>query len=180
VTVEPEWLAVGLAIVLATIAAAWRFAGLRGDISEKWGERIDVAKAGLSEHATEILREMEHEIADLLGTGEPFDPLDVVKDPAVLKTEATDFLKLMRLRDRAESRYRLLLRMGPIGLVASIIFALGIVGVFLNVSNVLVVQWMATLGGWLAIVAGGILVVVFASYAYLQNYLSTVDVESRS
>lgn len=166
-------------MVLATVPAAWRFAGLRADVAEKWGERIDVAKAGLSEHATETLREMEKEIADLLGTGEPFDPLDVVKDPAVLKSQAKAFLKLIRLRDRAESRYRLLLKIGPAGLVASIIFALGISGVFLNVSHILDVSWIATLGLWLAIAAAVTLVVDFATYAYLQHYLSTVDVESR-
>lgn len=177
--VKPEWLGIGIAILIPTVAAAWRFAGLRADMSEKWGDRIDLAKAGLSERALSVLRSMQREISDLLGIGEPFDPLDVIEDPAVLRAEAKNFLKLTRLRDRADSRYRLLLAVGPIGFVAAVAFGVGLVLVFLGLGEVIDDPWSAAGGRWLLLLAGLTLIVDVGTYAYLQHYLSAVDVESK-
>ncbi len=169
-----------VALLAPGVAALWKAASLRGDISEKWNNRVDVTFAGLSERAVQELFALRTEINDLLiGSADgDFDPLKVVVDPSKLSGHVSKFQKCIQVRSKLRKRFEHLLKLGPI--------AVGIVGVYLiGVATVAAYYtelyrhwWLGRAGIILSsadIVAG---MAVIADYAYLQHRLSSAEILS--
>lgn len=123
------------ALAIAGVAALWRAASLRGDMRKDWSSRVEDAEIGLADRATSELLAMQREIAGLMGSGSSLLPRLATVDPAQLATRIGDFQKTLSVASRLASDFRWLLRIGPLLIVASAAFLLGLGGLFADNSE---------------------------------------------
>ena len=96
-------------LFVAITGAIVRTTSLRGDLVQKWRDRVRLAEAGLSEHAATELRALQQSIHDLLGTGVSFIPAHVVADPGELLSSVKRIQQLIDARDGIQGSYNKLL-----------------------------------------------------------------------
>lgn len=169
----------GAALLAGLGAAAWKAAGMRGDINEKWATRVDVLQSGLSEGAIRELTGLRTRIEELLGR-DNFDPLSAIVDPAVLLQSVRKFEKILRIRRRVERHFEWLLRLGNILVVSLLSMILGVIVLALVFSNVLELSHQLTFG--IVCLAIGVVSCVgcFIMYWTLQNKLSGAEILAQS
>ncbi|MEY2424372.1 MAG: hypothetical protein QOI95_4439 [Acidimicrobiaceae bacterium] len=107
-TVDGGVVSIFVALALAAAGAAWKLASLRTTLLDEWSDRIDVARAKLSDKAIDELLTLQKQIGDLL-----LDSGRLTADPAQLSQSVERFRALIQARDRLTSRFRKLLRIGP-------------------------------------------------------------------
>lgn len=174
--VDSGILGVGVALLVAFAAACWRFASLRGSISERWGARIPIAGTGLEDRALQQLIGLRSNIDELLGSQTAFDPLTWLVDPTSLKAQVSKALRLLRARERLDKRYRWLLRSAPWLLVFGILSATATVPSFGTWSGLIDVPWLAR-AGWVALSVGAAGIILgFVAYSYLQHLLAGAEI----
>ena len=96
-------------LFVAITGAIVRTTSLRGDLVQKWRDRVRLAEAGLSERAATELRTLQQSIHDLLGTGVSFKPAHVVADPGDLLSSVKRIQQLIDARDGIQGSYNKLL-----------------------------------------------------------------------
>lgn len=96
-------------LFVAITGAIVRTTSLRGDLVQKWRDRVRVTEAGLSERAATELRTLQQSIHDLLGTGVSFKPAHVVADPGELLSSVKRIQELIDARDGIQGSYNKLL-----------------------------------------------------------------------
>lgn len=175
-----EVLSIGLVLLLAVLGAVWRMASLRGDTFDKWRQRVELAEVGLSERAVEELRRMQIEISLLLGTDGRFDPSRVVADPGDLLVGVLRLKSLIEIREQLRSRFRLLLRLGPIFLWTLLSMGVGILLTFTYYGDIASSPVLGNIGIALSAVSGVIVVICFGVYVYLQQSLSKAEIISEN
>jgi len=175
--VDSGWLALGVPLLLASIGAAWKFAGLRADMVEKWRTRVGIARAGLAEKTAVALRTLQRQTSLLLGTVE-FDPLAVTHDPADLRGSVGEVVRLLRHLDRLEPRFKTLLRLGPWLLGSVVAFGVGTVLLFGELGGVFNLGWPVAVGLCALVISGGSLAAGFVLYAVIHHRLSVAETES--
>ena len=165
-------------LLLANIGALWKTASLRGDIHNKWRQRVGLAEAGLSENAANELRSLFRQIEDLLSPGRDFDPLRVIANPGALVASATRFKRLIQKRDQLQRRFGLLLKLGPTLFFSFFSLALGLMLGFCYLLGILESQiaWWAAVG--VTVISLAVLIVGFALYVVLQSWLSEAEILS--
>jgi hypothetical protein len=175
-----EILGVAAALMIPAVVAGWKAASLRGDINEKWSERVAVAHAGLTTLAVEELLALQIEIGRLLGgSGGGFDPGQVTIDPEPLTSRSERFGALIRARDSVQARFVRHRRLGPYLLGACVLYILGLgasTAVFEDVVDSEVVKVVGLGAVTLAI---GIAVVVFILFAYYESRLASAEILSQ-
>ena len=155
-------------------------ASLRGDTFDKWRQRVELTEAGLSEQAAEELRHMQIEISRLLGTEAQFDPSRVVADPGDLLAGVLRLQHLIETRERLQSRFRLLLWLGPIFVGTLLTLAAGLALTFTYLGGIASNPLLGDVGIAVSVVSGVILVICFGVYIYLQQSLSRAEIFSAS
>jgi hypothetical protein len=173
-------LGISVTLLLAGVGALWKAATFRGDMYQKWKARVDVTIAGLSERAVTQLLTLQQKITDLLGgsrEGE-FDPLTVVVDPSELSEPVSQFQLIIAVRDRLESRFRRLLKLGRIFIAATGLYIIGLVATTVYVVEFTRNRWIGLVGG--AVFLVGVLGMVLAAIAfvYFQQRLSSAEILS--
>lgn len=119
-------IAPSLILLLAIIGGLWKFASFRGDIFEKWSSRTELAKAGLSVKAVEELRQIQRQIAELMGAEGQFDPTKVIAEPADLLSSVLYFKQLIDAREGTNRWLSYLLRLDKILITSLISLAIGV------------------------------------------------------
>lgn len=178
--IDVGWLSVGIVLLVAVAGAVWKFAALRSEVSQKWGERVLVDIAGLDEEATQALRQLRDDIDALLGDKEEFDPLHVLADPSKVKAQLVRFSKLTRARARVMTHFKWLLKLGPILLLSVIAFGIGAALGLGHVAGLWSSGDVAAFG-WVIMGIGGIATFMgVAAYSYLEYSLSSAETLARS
>ena len=173
-----EVLSLGLVLLLAVLAGVWRTASLRGDTFDKWRQRVELAEAGLSEIAAEELRHLQIEINFLLGAETQFSPSQVVADPGKLLASVLRLKRLIETRNRLQSRFTVLLWLGPFFFWTLLTLAVGLVLTFTHHGGVASNPFLGDVGTVICVVSGTIVVTCFGVYVYLQQFLSSAEIIS--
>ena len=153
---------------------------MRGDVFEKWRQRVQLAEAGLSEEAANQLRHMQSQIIRLLGKEAQFDPDRAVADPGDLLAGVLRFKRLIETRDRLQNRFQLLLQLGPVLFGALLLLAAGIVLMFIHYGGIASNPLLSLVGVAISAASGAIVVICFGFYVYLQQSLSGAEILSAS
>jgi hypothetical protein len=167
------------ALAIAGVAALWRAASLRGEISKEWVERLADAKVALEDRATTELLEMQAEITRIFGAGSGSPPRLATHDPGLLSAKAAAFQKTLAISSRLERDFRLLLSIGPLLTAASTAFLAGIAATYVDnsklaTSEILRLGGMAVGGAGIAL---GVLLVI--AYVVLNQRLSGAEIRGR-
>ncbi|MCW3047310.1 MAG: hypothetical protein JWO74_1594 [Solirubrobacterales bacterium] len=169
-------LGLAVACLLPALPAGWKAAGLRGDIFQKWAERVDVAHAGLTERAKDELLNLQAEIANALGgPGRSFSPAEVIADPVPLVDGAKRCADILRARDKLHARFRRHRRLGRLLLGVVAVYVLGWIVATLHYSDVVYPTWVGITGiavAGSAVFAG---VLVFIVYATCESQLARAE-----
>ena len=172
---DSDVLSLAVVLLLALGAALWRVASLRSDMREKWHQRVDIAYGGLADLAVSQLQELREGINDLIPARGRFDPRVVTVDPGQLVTNASQFGKTIRTRDRLRRRYSWLLRLGPYLLVVN-------AGLFLVVSGLAIsllglFEWSFIQSWGIPIICVGFVAEILglAMYVFLHHALSAAE-----
>lgn len=164
------------ALAIAGVAALWRSATLRHEISKEWDERVKDTKLALEDRATTELLEMQAEITRIFGAGAGSPPRLATQDPGLLGEKASAFQKTLAIKLHLDRDFRLLLKVGPLLIIASAAFLLGVAAVYIDNAE-LASSSALRVGG--EIVGGcgvvlGILLVV--GYVVLNQRLSGAEI----
>lgn len=163
---------------VAGVAALFRAATMRGDLSERWTTRVEVAEAGLAERATNEALMLQDEIAGLIGAGSSSPPLLATVDPNPLAHRAADFQKTLIVGNRLPAYFRWLLRLGPAAIVIASFFILSLAAVFLNNSELIESGLLRVGGIVLGITAVFFGLLLFAAFIFLNQKLSGAEIRS--
>jgi hypothetical protein len=167
------------ALAIAGIASLWRSATLRHEITKEWDERVRDTRLALEDRATTELLEMQGEITRIFGAGSGSPPRLATQDPGLLAEKASAFQKTLAISSKLDQNFRLLLRVGPLLIIASAAFLLGVAAVYIDNSD-LAPSSVLRLGG--EIVGGcgvalGILLVI--AYVVLNQRLSGAEIRGK-
>jgi hypothetical protein len=160
---------------VAGVGALYHAAGLRGNFSEKWSTRVDLAEAALAERATTEALRLQEEIAGLISTSPP--RLATV-DPSPLAKRAAEFQKTLIVGNRLPSYLRWLLRLCPIAIATAVAFLLAVIALFFNHDEIISSEILRIGGlvlGGLSLLSGAILL---GAYIYLDQALSGAEIRS--
>lgn len=151
---------------------------MRGDVNARWKRRVDFAVARIDELIVTELRMLRSEIDTFLPDPSDFDPALVVADPESLSKRAGHVVKLYRIRQHMEGDLARSRSVGPLLILALSILALG-AALLTAYFGELINESVVRIGG-LALVAVGVvlLVGITAVHAYLQNRLSSGEIEA--
>lgn len=175
-------IAAGAALWIPALISAWKAASMRADLNREWRQRVDLTLTGLSEKAAKVLVEVQGLIRDFVveGGSVTFDPIRVVREPAELREPMRRFLRVLRVRDKTEARYRRLLWVGPGLLLAALLYVVGVALAVLDISETVDKPAMGRAGVWIAAIGALGLAAGFVFYAYLQHRLSGAEILSQS
>ena len=170
-------LVLSVACFVPVLPAAWKAASLRGDIFNKWSERVDVAHAGLSERANAELLELQSQIAESVGGGSEgaFTPAEVWLDPDPFIGRANRCATLLRARDKLRRRFRRHRQLGPTLIPLIVVYVAGWLLATLYFTEVLAERWEKWLGFTLGGVAASGGLIVFGLYAYYESKLTAAE-----
>jgi hypothetical protein len=160
---------------VAGVAALYRAATMRGDLSEQWSTRVEVAEAGLADRATTEALKLQDEIADLIGS-EP--PRLATVDPAPLAHRAADFQKTLIIGNRLPMYFQWLLRLGPAAIGIAAAFLLALAAVFLDNAEIVMSELLRVGGIVLGIAAVVLGLILFAAFIFLNQRLSGAEIRS--
>src|SRR4051812_5983232 len=100
-------LAVAVACLLPALGAGWKASSLRGDIGNRWSDRVKIVRAGLHERAVVELTRLQVAIGEMLGGAVgSFSPVAVWADPTPIVERANRCAEILRTRDRLDARLR--------------------------------------------------------------------------
>lgn len=120
--------AVVIAALLPGAAGLWIAASLRASFFMRWQDRTEAMSAGLTEGAISLLENLQIRITDLLGSpAAAWEPNRFAANPSELVDLVAKFQKVMKARDSIEPRFHLLLRVGPVLVIAAIGYLLAAV-----------------------------------------------------
>jgi hypothetical protein len=168
--------ALGIAVgcLLPALGAGWKAASWRGDVYNKWSDRVDLAHAGLNERATRELVALQEAISEALGPA-GFIPAEVWTDPDPLVKRANRCGRLLRARERLRGRFRRLRQLGPILIPTVVAYILGWLAATLYFTDVVEASWAKWLGYAVGGLAVCVIVAVFCLYAYFESKLTAAE-----
>ena len=157
-----------------------RVTSLRGDLVQKWRQRVTLADAGLSEQAAEELRSLQRKIGEVLGAGIRFNPSQVVADPAELLASVQRVQLLIEARDGLKGNYNRLLLIPRAFFWGLLAADAGMVTLFVSISGIWSSKWL----GWVVLVvcflAAMVLGIALVLYRQSQERLADADILSSS
>ena len=87
---------------------------MKGEVTDKWGDRVRIAEAGLEELASQSLNKLRNQLEEIADTEGSFNPRNVVANPATLRQSVRQFQKYLRVMERTPIYFRIMLALGPI------------------------------------------------------------------
>jgi hypothetical protein len=167
------------ALAIAGVAALWRAASLQGEISKEWSERVEDTKVALEDRATTELLEMQAEITRIFGAGSGSPPRLATHDPGLLSEKASAFQKTLATSSRLERNFKLLLGIGPLLIVASAAFLIGVAATYVDNSDLASSQILRVGGeivGGAGVALGALLMI---AYVVLNQRLSGAEIRGK-
>jgi hypothetical protein len=181
VTDDIAVLGLGAACIVPGLGLLWRSASLRGDLFNKWAERVDITHAGLTERAVRLLRELQTETDRLLGDPtDPFVPLFAIADPAPLSNLTSRFHKCLRARRRLKRRFKAIVILGSVCPSLVGFYVLGAVAALSYFADWQDRRWIGITGLSVSGAAIGLGAIVVLVYVYLNTRLTTAEIMGRS
>lgn len=168
-------LALAVTCLIPALAAGWRAVSWRGDIFNKWSDRVEIAHAGLNERATSELVALQEAIVNALGGTAGFTPAEVWTDPDPLVAGANRCARLLRARDHLRGRFRRLRQLGPILIVTVAVYVLGWLAATLYFTRVIHTFWAKAVGLGVGGLAAAVALIVFVLYAYFESKLTAAE-----
>lgn len=171
-------LVLSVACFAPVLPAAWKAASLRGDMFNKWSERVGLAHAGLNERATSELLALQAQITDVVvggGGGDGFTPAEVWLDPDPLVERANRCADLLRTRDKLRGRFRRHRQLGPALIPIVAVYVIGWLLATLYFTEVINSGWQKLLGLTLGGLAAVAALVTFSLYAYFEAKLTAAE-----
>jgi hypothetical protein len=166
-------------LAVAGFGALWKAASLRGDLGNDWTPRVETAEAGLADRATGEALAMQREITEMIGSGSGKLPRLATVDPRPLAERAGELQKTLIVGARVPSDFKWFLRLGPLSIIAAIVFLLGLAAVFADSSELVVVASLRIAGlilGGASFCSGLVLIL---AYVVLNQRLSGAEIRSR-
>jgi hypothetical protein len=167
------------ALAIPGVAGLWRSASLQHEISKEWSDRVDDTKIALEDRATTELLEMQEEITRIFGAGSGSPPKLATHDPGLLSEKAGAFQKTLAMSSRLKRDYQLLLRIGPLLILASAAFLAGLAATFMDNSELVTSQLLRVGGeiiGGVGIVLG---ILLLFAWVVLNQRLSKAELRSQ-
>ena len=178
-SLQVQYLYWAAAIVAVMGAGLWRSANLRSKVQEEWSDRVDIIRAGLSDSAVGVLTELRRRIDELLGR-EGNLPLAATAEPAQLLVLVRRLEKLIKAQNVVRKRFRWLLRVGNVFVLALLATIIGVVIVALDTSNLYSVVYQLQVGGALISFGVFLLLTCFLIYWYLLHAIGKAETLSRT
>src|SRR5258708_3997575 len=119
-------LAVSVACLLPALGAGWKASSLRGDIGNRWSDRVNIAHAGLHERAVVELTRLQVAIGEMLGGAVgSFSPIAVWTDPGPIVDRANRCAEILHTRDKLFARLRRHRRNGSFLIPIIVVYVIG-------------------------------------------------------
>lgn len=146
----------------------------------KVAKRIDLAYAGLTERAVDLLRRLQTATDTLLGAAGGFDPDAALADPAPLAKITSNFHRTIKVRRRLPRRFNTLVSIAIAAPTLAGVYVLGAWGAAAHYADWLDFHWLPEAGFIAAGIAmvGGLFLVL--AYFYLEWKLTTADIMSQA
>jgi hypothetical protein len=174
-------LSLGAACIVPALIVLWKSASLRGDLHNKWADRVDIAIAGLDEYGVHLLRKLQVAIDHKLGEpDEGFDPDLVIEDPGPLVRLTRQFERAVVARRKARRRFKIVMELSAATSYLAALFIVGAVLTLLYYSDVYRGFAINTVGVGMCIVALVLGAALVGSYVYLEHKLATAEILGRS
>jgi hypothetical protein len=168
-------LALAVGCLLPALATGWKAASWRGDVFNKWSERVEFAHAGLNERANSELVALQVAISEALGGATGFTPAEVSADPDPLVASANRCANLLRARDRLRGRFQRYRQLGPILIPTVAAYLLGWLAATLYFTEVIHRSWAKIVGFALGGLAVVVALAIFCLYAYFEAKLTAAE-----
>lgn len=175
-TIEWRILTVAIGLLVTLIGVIWRLSGAKSELHKSWRDRISLMESGLEELASEKLLALRGMVNDLLGEENRFDPTRVVENPAKVKAPAREFLVLLKKRRRVRQYFWLLVNVPQVIMFACIGLLMAGFSFALNYFELMVADWLRSLGCWLGGVSSVVAFLGFVIYVSCHYLLGNTDV----
>jgi hypothetical protein len=166
------------ALAIAGIAALWKAGTLRADMQRDWSNRVEDAEIGLADRATRELLAMQQEVAKLIGSGPASLPRLATVDPGRLASRTREFQRTLTMASRLTGDFHWLLRLGPILIMSTVAFLLGLGALFVDDSG-LVASDLLRVGG-IAVAGIGVAIGFVALLGWLMLHQRLSGAEMRA
>jgi hypothetical protein len=158
--------ALGVTSLLVIGPAIFKAANLRGDTSNKWSTRVDIAVVALDEKIVSELSELRDEAEDVLApVNAPFDPAQAIVDPSPLSERVGRTAKYYAARVRMKNDLVRVRRLGRVFVMSLSMLALAIVPLTLYYADL--VRWDPS--WWAGVILGalGLVGLIVATFIYI-------------
>lgn len=161
---------IGVAALLVIGPATFKAANIRGDTSNKWSARIDLAVVALDEKIVGELGALRTETDYLLApANSPFDPAQAIVDPSPLSERVERTAKYYAARVRMKLDLDRVRRLGRVFVVSLAMLALADISLTLFYADL--VKWGPL--RWAGVVVGGIGLIAMIAGAVV--YIACID-----
>ena len=169
-------LGLGAACIVPSLALVWHSSSLRGDIFSKWAERVDIAYAGLSESAVDLLRRLQAETDRLLGNPKAVSPTLVIEDPGPLVKLTRRFYRAITARKKLRRRFNLLVRMCTVAPFLAGGFSVGSALAVLHYAKFVQHLSFGVIGLYICGFSLALGAIVVTLYSYLNWHLASAEI----
>lgn len=167
----------GAAALLVVVGAVVRSATMRGETHNRWQRRVQYSDSALEQREIEELKALRRELEDVLPGGE--DPVALSTfDPTPLAERTSRVARLHSARDRMDSAFHTLRRLGPVFTALLVLLAGAIVLITLHYSEIAATNWIRIAGLTLGGITAACLVVAGAAYIVLHKRLADAQILS--
>lgn len=119
---------IAAAVIIPALLILFKAIAFRGDLHQKWSQRIDLCSAGLAELADRRIKILRSESIRIVGDpNEQFDPAYVVSEPVRLMAYVTDFQRAIKTRQKLHRWHKTNLRYASFAPYATSIYIFGAV-----------------------------------------------------
>jgi len=170
---------VGIPFRLAALASLWKSASLRGDTHLKWRDRVDLAHAGLTELALARIADLRDSAGELVGSDGRFRPDLARVDPAPLTRLTREFERYIRVREKLNDRFRMLLRVCGLTPMLVGLFIAGDVAALSSSGSWNEPDWIEPVGIAISVTILVIGLGIVGIYVHVNRFLTDAEIVAR-
>ena len=171
-------LALSAAVLLPAMALSVRAASLKGQWYDEWNSKVDLASAGLTERAINLLRELQAETTKLVGSQTKFDPQLALADPAPLIKLTRNFNRTIHMRKRLERQFKTIVILGALAPYVFIPFTIAGTGVATFYAGWHDVKWIERRGVLVVITCLALSVIGYLAFFWLHQRMTSAVIAS--
>jgi hypothetical protein len=170
----------GLLLFVGFCGGVFRASSVRGETSRKWDERVGLARSALSLLTLAELRELRTEINRLIPKTDIFDPLEVVADPAPLRSRIERTAEYYDARVRMQESFERAPTLGRAFVAGLALLALATVPLTIHFAQLVHTTWLAWVGAGLLGLGCVVLFPAAILYIICEDRLSSGEILART